>query len=135
MSKTIYVVTSGEYSDYGIEAMFSKEKDAATLVRYYNATHRYDDARIEEWALDAGMNYPPKGMNFYRVDMDRNLEGKTWVHKCTWMQCSYVSKFWSGVKKETLHMTVAAWSEEHAIKIVNEKRTQLIATEQWDALK
>ena len=134
MTKTIYVVTRGEYSDYDIEALFSEVENAEQFVKYYNATNRYDEARIEERELDAISEYSPKGMNFYSVVMDRNGDADE-PHIQSWMDTPYVSHMWHARKGEWLHMTVAARDKEHAIKIVNEKRAQLIATEQWDALK
>ena len=46
MSKNIYIVTSGEYSGYEIEKVFSKEEDA----KIYASVH--DDCRVEEYPLD-----------------------------------------------------------------------------------
>lgn len=49
-AKNVYVVTAGEYSDYGIKAIFSKKKDAEAF-----ATQGYfsgDEGNVEEWPLD-----------------------------------------------------------------------------------
>lgn len=46
MSKNIYIVTSGEYSDYEIEKVFSKEEDA----KIYASVH--GGCRVEEYPLD-----------------------------------------------------------------------------------
>lgn len=47
---TIYIVTSGEYSDYHIDAVFSKLEQA----ELYCATHEddLDYPRVEEYAVD-----------------------------------------------------------------------------------
>lgn len=46
----VYIVTSGTYSDYGIEAIFSTEE----LAKEYIDIHGdYDDRSIETWDLDS----------------------------------------------------------------------------------
>lgn len=47
-TKTVYVVTDGEYSDYGIEALFS---DYSTAEKYC-ACHNLRCPDIEEWKID-----------------------------------------------------------------------------------
>lgn len=52
MSK-VYIVTSGEYSDYGIEACFSTELKAKEFIENGTKTREiWSDSRIEEWELD-----------------------------------------------------------------------------------
>ena len=55
----IYVVTSGEYSDYGIRAVFTDKNAAEKYVEQLNTPlhegeymSEYDVARIEEWTAD-----------------------------------------------------------------------------------
>ena len=62
--KIAYVVTAGEYSDYGILAVFSTKELADAYVQNFNkkATENLqrigypnqgqDDATIEEWEMD-----------------------------------------------------------------------------------
>ena len=48
---TVYIVTSGSYSDYSINAVFSTE----ALADQYVAVHQtgpYDRLDVEEWTLD-----------------------------------------------------------------------------------
>lgn len=45
----IYIVTSGTYSDYGIEAVFTTEEKAKEYVDKYGD---YDNRRIEVWDTD-----------------------------------------------------------------------------------
>ena len=53
-SKKVYIVTSGEYSSYGIITVFSNEADAEAYVERHNrAAGRWDRASVEEWDLDA----------------------------------------------------------------------------------
>lgn len=45
----VFIVTSGEYSDYGITGVFLNKKDAEKCCRIMQG--RYDEYRIEEWPL------------------------------------------------------------------------------------
>lgn len=47
MEKKIYVVTSGEYSDYGIDAVFTTKEKAVEYVEQHGT-----DYNIEEYSLD-----------------------------------------------------------------------------------
>ena len=51
---TVYVVTSGSYSDYGIRAIFSTQELAQAYIDKANAAETYwaSDTTIEEWPLD-----------------------------------------------------------------------------------
>lgn len=46
---TIYIVTSGSYSDYGIDAVFSSEENAQTFI---DQNSPFLDMGIEEYELD-----------------------------------------------------------------------------------
>lgn len=47
MEKKIYIVTSGEYSDYGIDAVFTTKENAVEYVEQHGT-----DYNIEEYNLD-----------------------------------------------------------------------------------
>lgn len=49
--KTIYVVTSGEYSDYGINALFDDRAAAEAFIARF-LPHPADDGRIQEWIVN-----------------------------------------------------------------------------------
>ena len=51
-SKKVYVVTSGEYSDYSIVGVCSTRDNAEKMVVADNARSMFCDARIEEYELD-----------------------------------------------------------------------------------
>ena len=50
----VYVITSGEYSDYGIRAVALSREKAALICAMLNSTKRYysDVATIEEYDTD-----------------------------------------------------------------------------------
>lgn len=51
---TVFVVTKGEYSDYGILAIFSTRELAESFAGKENSREGYDPykAEIAEWPLD-----------------------------------------------------------------------------------
>lgn len=46
----LFVVTSGEYSDYGIDRIFLDEEKAKNYVKYHSRD--FGGVRIEEWTTD-----------------------------------------------------------------------------------
>lgn len=48
----VYVVTSGEYSDYGIDAIFSTAEKAQEYVSMREFTDTYESYRINVWDVD-----------------------------------------------------------------------------------
>ena len=64
----IYIVTIGEYSDYGILAAFLDKSKAEAFTQKYNRGHgteHYDEARIEEF--EDGIPFDFETMNVYAV--------------------------------------------------------------------
>ena len=47
----VYVVTSGEYSDYGIQAVFLDKAEAESYHADLQKSSPHDSPRIEEWAV------------------------------------------------------------------------------------
>jgi len=50
--KTIYLVTSGEYSDYHVEACFSSKEKADVYIQKFDKVHSFTIAQIETYHLD-----------------------------------------------------------------------------------
>lgn len=50
---TVYIVTTGEYSDYCIRAVFTDREKAEEYVREYNACKPSCTADWEDWEADA----------------------------------------------------------------------------------
>lgn len=48
----VYVVTSGEYSDYGINAIFSTAEKAQEYISMKEFTNNYESYRINVWEVD-----------------------------------------------------------------------------------
>jgi hypothetical protein len=56
--RKIYVVTSGEYSDYRIDTVFESKQKAEEFVESKRRNHGYDDYNIENYVIaDSVENY------------------------------------------------------------------------------
>lgn len=51
MSKTVYAVSSGSYSDYGVRSLYTTREAAQAHVDRFNSGQHYDDAFVEEFEL------------------------------------------------------------------------------------
>jgi hypothetical protein len=58
MYKSIYVLTTGSYSDYMIIGVYSTVEYAKEAMRRYDLLNPYDGSEIEEFLLD---NMPIEG--------------------------------------------------------------------------
>src|SRR5438309_10228406 len=69
----VFIVTSGEYSDYGIDAVFSTEELAQKFIDSFSKSG-YRDMEIEEWKLNPFENHLKQGRKpfFLRIDKDGN---------------------------------------------------------------
>lgn len=126
--KKVYVVTSGEYSDYSIEAVFTIREKAETFSKHIS----YDPC-VEEYELDPIDRWGP----ITKLTMDRN--GDSWgdwtdesVHDPqTKHELRRISI--NGQMQTVLHSRVATDDVNRARKVANEARTQLIASGKWDS--
>ena len=133
----VYIATSGSYSDYHIDAVFSTKENAEKYNDLYGEGD-FDD--IEEFEVDDEMaliNRIRDGkITIYLVCIDRNGNVRKIEKESPYV--SLVKDLLSGKYHYVLYadcsamdMYVIAKNEEHAIKIVNEKRVQLIANNEW----
>ncbi|MFH1740207.1 MAG: hypothetical protein ABIH23_14460 [bacterium] len=126
----VLVVTDGEYSDYRVEAVFSEDKrDLAEIYR-----QRYG-GEIEEYELNPAEQQLREGWSHWLVRMDR--DGNIPPHYEP--SSSFTDESKSKVYIRNAHPSreligtfhVKAQSAEHAIKIANELRIQIVADNNW----
>jgi hypothetical protein len=137
MGKTIYVVTSGSYSDYGIDAMFSTEAKANQFIDKYGKSS-YDSMGIEEYVLDEVTDLLDKGMVQWSVQMNYDGDVIKVVETNNYGLANATNSFWYGPRradnpKTNLNMNtyVFAKDKDHAVKIAGERRTRAIALNLW----
>jgi len=133
---SIYLVTSGSYSDYGVEAAFStKEKAQEYIDEHLKIASCYADPKeIAEYSLDE----PRAHISYVYVTMSKTgevLNDPTvdTLYSAPWMDGFVVfsSGRWREDSMETIRWCVITNDITKAIKVVNEKRTQIIAEGLW----
>lgn len=136
MSKTVWVIEKGSYSDYRVLGVFSSEENANIVADKMNAEDVYEKATVSEWPLDPIVNELQQGRVLYKVYMLKdgttesvNAEpGEFDDSVCIWRRSTvYINKNIPDI----LVARVWAKDETHAIKIANEHRTRLIASKEW----
>lgn len=149
MSKSVFLVFTGYYSDRGCCGVFTTREKAEACAAMLS-THSNDEAQIEEWLLDPPTSKRDNNLSLYYVIMTRGGLAYAWPASVSSYSlelasrsmriCKPVLRAFAGsdpTKAEVLlqeHIDTAVWarSDEHAIKIVNEKRAQVLAMNQWE---
>lgn len=127
----VYVVTEGQYSDFGIKAIFSTKENAERYIAAFNEAKQYNDLNgIDEWELDTDLTVADRierGEKYWRVSMDRN--GNSDIDDAYYPSAENDITLYRGAT----HISANVWAEneEGAAKIVNEWRLQKIASGEW----
>ncbi len=129
--KTVFVVTSGVYSDYKMEAVFD---DRALAEQYLERFVSDPDKEIVEMALNPLEKVIRAGHSPFRMYMFRDgvtehfelLDEPKGPYLTRWR-----SPLGPGIVA-VLSATICAETREHAVKILNEHRARLIASGEWD---
>ena len=119
----IYIVSSGSYSDYYIEAVFSTREKAKEYI-----DHKGLGFEIEEHEMDEPFD---KGVKLWEVVLDWN---KFDVIRCTTHEqappyVGYVLYHRNCINRESLEILVRADTVQRAIKAASEKLRQVKALE------
>ena len=128
--KTIYVVTQGSYSDYHICAVFDTKELAEQYCSAFGKAQRFDTMGIEEWGLNPYKIELGKGYKPFFVRMDK--EGNTSEVYEDDSSYGYTNDVGYGFDiRDNMYNHCFAKSTDHAIKITNEKRVQMLAENKW----
>ena len=128
-NKKVYVITSGNYSDYGINCVFDNLEDAKKYIDIHS--EEAYPPEIEEYILNED-RITKSHRKIYRIGMDYNglvLVSYVDVIEERDLMNPEISEYWTG--NLCLRMGCFADDKKHAIKIVNEKRSQIIAMGLW----
>ena len=135
----VYIVTSGAYSDYHIDAVFSTKENAE---KYNNIYGEGDFDDIEEFEVDDEMalinRIRDEKITIYLVCMDRdgNVKEVSKESPCISLEKELLAgKHRHILYADCMDMRVIAKDEKHAVKIVNERRVQLIANNEWKQIR
>ena len=130
MSK-VYVVTSGSYSDYGISGIFTTRKLAQAFIASFKKGEFND---IETWTLNPFEIQLKAGHKPYFLRIDK--KGNTSDIKIADSSYGFEENMNHGFDiSNNMYLYIYALSPEHAIKIANEKRVQILAKDKWPKVK
>ncbi len=128
MAVSIWVVEQGQYSDYRVVGVFSTEANARAVASLVPASS------VAEWPLDPAVSELAQGHRPFDVWMLRDGT----VEKCELQTSLYdIATGETTLTRPTAHVapriyaTVWAKDDVHAIKIINEARTRMIAENEW----
>ncbi len=128
----VYVATTGEYSDYQIEAIFSTRKKAEEYANF----HSVNGLRIEVWLMDVAR---PVKQVFVQMAKDGTViriigpDMKDAIDGRGDNRIGFTSFYHLKLdgKEKTLGWWVETDSKKRAVKVVNEKRIQILAMGLW----
>ena len=109
----VYVVQSGEYSDRGIECIFSTREKAELYVETYNSCTKWNEADIEEYELDSV--FLDDGRMAFSAEKSRS--GKWLVMPCPY---EYAKTRYPIINKTNAIIFVYAKDADHALKIAQD---------------
>ena len=121
----IYIVTSGEYSDYTIEAVFSTKEKAEEYVQQHGTNYRVEDYDIDKEVKKETKIWRVKMRfdNFEVSDCLDGLYGDGWDYDSKDTFEYYLD--WN--KKEYIRLYIEADCMDRAIKIASERIAQIKA--------
>ncbi len=124
-SGIVFVVTQGDYSDYGILGIFTSRELAKGFIELCEAN--LYSPKIEEWKLDDIPPHTPGHLPF-RVRFDR--DGITHVGRACITDCDSDVRPYGDSKQ----MCCCVWAEgeQYAADIGNERRMQVILRGEWE---
>lgn len=128
--KTLYLVSSGYYSSYGVRAVFDDKNLAQKFIDSFKLSdYDKESYRIEEYELNPGAEDLKNNRKPFEVYMDK--EGNVKIIRQA--QDAYDHGHSISWNCNVNHITVTCFADDsiHAIKIANEKRTELIALNKW----
>jgi len=122
----VYVVTSGEYSSYSIEGVFTDKVMAEKIVDKLSEPYKvlHEKVRIEEFFL----NLPVDEFEVITVRMTKEGSVLEVLHSVG--RDRGIHGF---DHPGNLMWSIFGKDEERAIKVANEKRVQIIANNLWGA--
>jgi len=120
----VYVVTTGEYSAYGTNAIFT---DAEKAKEY---SELLDDSNgVDEWETDPVVPEHPKGTLSFSGGIDRG--GDIFVRRGDPDARSERREYINAPGEYHYSLVVWARDKDHARKIVAEKRARILALNLW----
>lgn len=138
MNESVWVVEQGSYSDYHVVGVYSTQENAEMIAARINKNLGYDAATVDEWPLDPAVNELNRGLSGFRVTMLRDGSVHAVKPAERWEGVVFTEEadlsaypFAGSPGPFMLIARVWARDEQHAVKIANERRIQMIAANEW----
>ncbi len=139
---SVWVIEQGEYSDYHVVGIFTSEAAARLVLERLDTEYSSYSHTIDEWPLDPAVEELNAGLTRWGLLMLRDgtveqapqpvgLTGYSIVNEIKLWERSKALAYQGKDTPDVLNAAVWARDSEHAIKIVNERRTQMIASDEW----
>ena len=125
----VFLVTEGDYSDYRVVGAFSTLALAREFKRLLGGDELNEN--IEEMELDANLPQLRSGLRAWTVWMRRDGSNES-VRDTGVEMDNPKPKIVNNSARNVMIQTVWATNAEHASKIVNERRVQMIANGEWE---
>jgi len=142
---TIWVVEQGSYSDYRVVGVFSTKENADKIAALLNVDSPSDEATVDEWVFDPGIKELNAGKSLYFVQMQKDgtvervqlrefssYELRSAGRAEMWRRSTAPAYRGGPNTFDVMWMTCWAKDETSAIKITNERRSEMIASGKWD---
>lgn len=119
----IYIVTSGEYSDYHIEAVFSTREKAEEYIQQHGTQYRIEPHGVDEVIVDKKNKIWEVSMRFDNFELDY----------CEPFENEYYALYKDTFRYDTLwhyekiKQYIEADSMERAVKVASERMAQIKA--------
>lgn len=142
--KSVWVIEQGSYSDYHVVGVFSSKETAEAALQFLSPD--WDAPTVAEWPLDPWANEINSGRFPYTVLMHANGNTiKVTRSSIAYFECGVRLLLDRLLRKggedtgncvpfrrgqgDAISVSCFAKDEEHAVKIANEKRIQLLAND------
>jgi len=129
--KKLYVVTSGSYSDYGIDAIFDTKELAQAFIDSFKSGGRNNFNEIDEWVLNPNEIDLKSCLKPFIVTMDK--EGCAHTVKPSDLPLGHGQGVDISFTINADWMTVYCYADDEtcAIKTANDIRKHVLALNQW----
>jgi hypothetical protein len=122
----IYLVSDGAYSDWRVRGLFSTEEKAEAARKALGSGND-----VELYELDENAAQYEQGLRPWNVTITRNGYVENIYDSTSDNMWSFYFLLCAGQTRWHLRGGVWGRNEKHAIKIMNERRAQLIAMNRW----
>jgi len=133
--KIVYVVTQGNYSAYRICGVYSTKAQAEVAQHVWelrNPSYSDEPTRIEQYEMNSTPEIRQPGMEAWSVRIQRDgsviLAGAS-----DWLDDGELTEEYEPNSLNQYTATFSMWARnrEHAVKVANERRIQMIALDRW----